>query len=132
MAYRDFKLERFLSLNGLTANSRLVAGPEGQAGRLWPAASLSSGLFCSPCSVHVVLRILPHMPPDAAAKLLQAAHHRDDDERGDQAVFDRSRSALVGAELAQNHSDSAHATLLWSTSTRRFNRARVNNSCSDG
>jgi predicted Zn-dependent protease len=26
MAYRDFKLERFLSLNGLAPNSRLVPG----------------------------------------------------------------------------------------------------------
>jgi hypothetical protein len=26
MAYRDFKLERFLSLNGLTANSALTPG----------------------------------------------------------------------------------------------------------
>ena len=26
MAYRDFKLERFLSLNGLAANSRLAPG----------------------------------------------------------------------------------------------------------
>jgi predicted Zn-dependent protease len=26
MAYRDFKLDRFLSLNGLAANSRLVPG----------------------------------------------------------------------------------------------------------
>jgi len=26
MAYRDYKLERFLSLNGLTANSPLVPG----------------------------------------------------------------------------------------------------------
>jgi predicted Zn-dependent protease len=26
MAYRDFRLERFLSLNGLAANSRLIPG----------------------------------------------------------------------------------------------------------
>jgi hypothetical protein len=26
MAYRDFKLDRFLTLNGLTANSRLTPG----------------------------------------------------------------------------------------------------------
>jgi predicted Zn-dependent protease len=26
MAYRDFQLERFLSINGLAANSRLVPG----------------------------------------------------------------------------------------------------------
>ena len=26
MAYRDFKLERFLTLNGITADTRLVAG----------------------------------------------------------------------------------------------------------
>jgi hypothetical protein len=26
MAYRDFKLDRFLSLNGLTPNSRLLPG----------------------------------------------------------------------------------------------------------
>ena len=26
MAYRDFKLERFLALNGLAANSRLTPG----------------------------------------------------------------------------------------------------------
>jgi hypothetical protein len=26
MAYRDFKLDRFLSLNGLAANGRLVPG----------------------------------------------------------------------------------------------------------
>ena len=44
MAYRDFKLERFLSLNGLAANSRLVPGREGQAGGLRDATQLTSGL----------------------------------------------------------------------------------------
>ena len=34
MAYRDFKLERFLSLNGLARQQRAGAGPEGQIGGL--------------------------------------------------------------------------------------------------
>src|SRR5215218_4249907 len=65
---------------------------------------------------HVLLDLAPHAGA-AAAQGRQTAHHRNDDESGDKAVFDRSRSSLVGAKLAQNQSDSAHATLLWSTST---------------
>ena len=96
MAYRDFKLERFLSLNGLAANSALAPGPEGQAGGLRHAADLTAPTYGMTCS-HVVAELAPHAA-DAAAKRLKAAHHRDDDQRGNQAVFDRSCSALVRRE----------------------------------
>jgi len=70
------------------------------------------GLVC----LDVSLDLGPHTA-GTAAKRAETAHHCDDDQCRDQAIFDCSCPSLVNDEPAQNRSDSVQATLLWSTST---------------
>src|SRR5690348_13635566 len=111
MAYRDFRLDRFLALNNLSANSRLV-----------PGQKVKLVIYAERLRLHIGVHLRQQRAPlaaDPAAKRLQATDRRHSDESHDQAVFDCGSPALVRAKHAQQLSDSDHATLLWSTSTRR-------------
>jgi predicted Zn-dependent protease len=107
MAYRDFQMERFLVLNGLDSNARLVPGQKVKLAVYGTPSHMRSGS---------IGKIGPHAAR-AAAKGCKSPHHRDDDERRDQSVFYCCRPTPVGKEQAQSPSDSIHAILLWSTST---------------
>jgi len=91
--------------------------PEGEASDLRTAARLSLRR-----SLHARLNRIVDLRPHAAgaaAKSGQATHHCDDNECGNQAVFNSSCTAIIAAQPAKSRSDSVHATLLWSTSTRQ-------------
>jgi len=64
------------------------------------------------------LAMFVHMPLAPPAKLGEAAHQRNRDEGNDEPIFDRRCPLFVGKQSAQSPTDSDHATLLWSTSTR--------------
>ena len=79
MAYRDFRLERFLSLNGLAANSTLVPG-EGEAGRLSARGEAEPTLNSVHIGVHRGSKLAP-LAANTTAELLHAADRGDRDQR---------------------------------------------------
>ena len=66
-----------------------------------------------------VLYLDPEVAQREQRRIFERTDHGNGNESHDQAIFDRSCTALIYAELAHSLSDSVHATLLWSTSTRR-------------
>ena len=92
MAYRDFKVDRFLTLNNLPANAKLSARAEGEDCRLWRAPQLTRPTYMT--ADHVCQDLAPHAV-GAPAERLKAADHRNDDERADKPIFDCSCPTLV-------------------------------------
>ena len=115
MAYRNFQLDRFCAQR-TDSTKHPRARAEGEARRLWVAARRARRFLH--VGFHRRLDLAPHAA-GTSSKRLQPGHHRNDDEAQNEPIFDSSSSTLARPKHAQSFTDSDHATLLWSTSTRR-------------